>query len=160
MVRRLLFLALVVFFPLSLQAQIYGTDFHTVTVTVQPIAVLQVTSGTVNLTIDGSTAVAGQDQMTVIDQTTSLLWGVNSSNQKITVASSLVSPMFALKLAAVSPTQGVAAPEVTLNAVTSDLLLGIGRSSGSCTLRYTGVALASQGTGSDPHSITFTIVAQ
>jgi hypothetical protein len=49
---------------------------------------------------------------------------------------------------------------VTLSTSAQDLLLNIGRSSGSCTLLYTGIALASQGTGNDVHVITFTVAAQ
>ncbi len=138
----------------------FGVDNHTVTVQVAAISVLQVSAGTVNLNISTANAVAGQDQMTTSDQTTTLLWGTNSSAQKITAATSLVAPQFALKLVAVSPTAGTAAPEMTLSSTSSDLLLNIGRNSGSCLLRYTGVALASQGTGTDIHTITLTILAQ
>jgi len=138
-------------------AQIYGSDFHTVTVTVATITAVQVSSGSVSLSITGAGAVAGQDQMTVVDQTTNLLWGVNSANRKITASTNLVAPQFALKLVALNPTQGTAMPEVTLSTTASDFLLNIGRSSGTCTLRYTGVALASQGTGTDSHTITFTV---
>lgn len=138
----------------------FGVDNHTVTVQVAAISVLQVNAGTVNLNISTANAVAGQDQMTTSDQTTTLLWGTNSSAQKITASTSLVAPQFTLKLVAVSPTAGTAAPEMTLSSTSSDLLLNIGRNSGSCQLRYTGVALASQGTGTDIHTITLTILAQ
>jgi hypothetical protein len=138
-------------------AQIYGSDFHTVTVTVATITNVQVSSGSVSLSITGAGAVAGQDQMTVVNQTTSLLWGVNSANRKITARTNLGAPQFALKLVALNPTQGTAMPEVTLSTTASDFLLNIGRSSGTCTLRYTGVALASQGTGTDSHTVTFTV---
>lgn len=136
------------------------TAGHTVTVQVSPITMLQVSSGTVNMTIDGSNALAGQDVMTTTNTSTSLLWGINSSLKKITVQTSLVSPKFTLKLVALTPSQGSAAPEVTLSAGAGDLLLNVGRSKGDCTLQYSGIALASQGTGSDAHTITFTIQAQ
>jgi hypothetical protein len=138
-------------------AQIYGSDFHTVTVTVATITNVQVSSGSVSLSITGAGAVAGQDQMTVVDQTTNLLWGVNSANRKITVRTNLGAPQFALKLVALNPTQGTAMPEVTLSTTATDFLTNIGRSTGTCTLRYTGVALASQGTGTDSHTVTFTV---
>lgn len=133
---------------------------HTVQVSVATITALQVSAGTVNMTISGAAVVAGQDLMTAVDQSTSLLWGVNSSNQKITVQSSLASPTYALKIEAASPTQGLSAGQVTLSSAAQDFLLNIGRSSGSCTLRYTGEALASQGVGSDAHTITFTVSNQ
>ena len=138
----------------------YGSANHTVTVQVSAITVMQVSSGSVNLNISAANAIAGQDQMSVVDQSTSLLWGTNSSARKITVRSNLAAPKFTLKLLAQSPSVGTPAPEVTLNSVSRDFLLNIGRSMGSCILRYTGVALASQGTGTDTHTITFTIQAQ
>lgn len=144
----------------QLSAQIYGTASHTLTVNVQPITVLQLSSGIVNLNITGSNATAGQDQMTITDQTSSLLWGTNSSLKKITVNTNLSAPLFALKIVAVNPTAGTAATQVTLSTTSNDFLLSIGRSSGSCALLYTAVALASQGTGTDAHTITFTVQAQ
>lgn len=138
-------------------AQVYGNDFHTVTVTVATISVMQVSAGSVSLTITGAGVVAGQDQMTVVEQSTSLLWGTNSLNQKITVSTNLVGALFTLKLVALNPTRGTAMPEVVLSTTANDLLVNIGRTSGSCTLRYTGVALASQGIGTDSHTVTFTI---
>jgi len=142
------------------RAQVFGTATHTVTVQVSVITAVQITGGTVNLNISNANVVAGQDQMSAVDQSTSLLWGTNSSARKITVGTSLAAPKFTLKLLALNPTQGTAAPEVTLASAARDLLLNIGRSSGSCTLRYTGIALASQGTGNDTHVITFTVAAQ
>ena len=136
------------------------TARHTVTVQVSPITVVQVSGGTVNLNVTNAVAAAGQNTMTVTDQSTSLLWGVNSSTRKITVSTSLAAPHFTLKILALNPTQGTAAPEITLSTAPQDFLLGIGRSTGTCSLRYTGVALASQGTGNDVHVITFTVSAQ
>ncbi|MEX0602957.1 MAG: hypothetical protein WD295_06425, partial [Bacteroidota bacterium] len=72
----------------------------------------------------------------------------------------LASPLYALRLLAVSPTIGMAAAEVTLNSTAMDFMLGIGRSSGNCQLRYTALALASQGTGSEIHTVTFTVQNQ
>jgi hypothetical protein len=137
-----------------------ATARHNVTVQVNAITAVQVSAGTVNLNISNAVAVAGQDAMTVTNQSTNLLWGVNSSTRKITVSTNLAAPRYTLKIVALNPTQGLAAPEVTLSSAPHDLLLGIGRSTGTCTLRYTGTALASQGTGNDIHVITFTVQAQ
>jgi hypothetical protein len=141
-------------------AQNFGNGNHTVTVRVSPVTALQLSSGSVNLNITGATAVAGQDVMRVIDASTQLFWGVNSSAKKITVASSLAAPQFTLKLVALNPTKGTPSAEFVLNAAGHDLLLNIGRTSGGCSLRYTAEALASQGTGNDLHVITFTVVTQ
>jgi hypothetical protein len=47
-----------------------------------------------------------------------------------------------------------------LGTAPQDLILNIGRSQGSCTLRYTVTALASKGIGTDSHTITFTVTTQ
>ena len=137
-----------------------ATDAHTVTLQVNQITLLAVSSAALNLTIDGSVAIPGQDLMVVTDQTTMLLWGTNASAQKVTVNTSLAAPLFTLRVVALSPSVGTPAPEVTVNTVPTDFILNIGRSSGSSQMRYTGEALASQGVGTDTHIITFTIVAQ
>ena len=142
------------------KSQVFGLDRHTVTVQVVPITDIQIIGGGVSLDINNSSAIAGQDMMTVTDQSTSIRWATNSANRKITVATDLAVPLFALKLLAVAPTQGAAGPEVILTTTASDLLLNIGRSTGIAALRYTGVAYASQGTGTDNHVITFTIQSQ
>jgi len=112
------------------------------------------------MTITGSQLIAGQDQITITDQSTTILWGTNSSLKKITVNTRLAAPLFVTKVLAVNPTTGTAASESILSTVDRDLILNIGRSSGSSTVRYTGIALASQGTGKDIHSLTFTIQSQ
>jgi hypothetical protein len=142
------------------RAQVYGTSVHAVTVQVSVITAVQVTGGSVSLNIGNASVVAGQDQMSVADQSTSLLWGTNSSARKVSVSTNLAVPKYTLKLLALNPTAGTASAEVTLSASPHDLLINIGRSTGSCTLRYTGVALASQGTGSDVHVVTFTVASQ
>jgi len=141
-------------------AQVYGTGTHTVTVQVSVITAVRVSGASVNLNISAANVVAGQNQMSVTDQSTSLLWGTNSSLRKVSVNTNLAAPKFTLRLLALNPTAGNAAPQVTLSTSANDLLLNIGRSSGSCTLQYTGIALASQGTGTDVHVITFTVAAQ
>lgn len=154
-----LILACVWLCPSPVLAQI-GTDAHTVTIQVNQITLLAVDVGSVNLTVDGSTAVPGQDEMVVTDQSSLLLWGTNASAQKVTASTSLAAPLFTLRLVALSPSAGTPGPEQVLTPVAADFLRDIGRSSGSTQIRYTGVALASQGPGSDTHIITFTIVAQ
>jgi len=142
------------------KGQTYGSDFHRVTVQVSQVTVVQVSSGTVNLSISGANAVAGQNSMTTTDLSTSFLWGTNVSLRKVTVRTSLATPIFTLKLLAVNPTAGTAASEVTLTTTAQDFLINLGKTSGSCQLQYTGIALASLGTGSDAHTITFTVTVQ
>lgn len=142
------------------RAQTIGSDFHKVTVKVSTITAVQVSAGTLNMNITGASVVAGQDAMVLTDQTTSLLWGMNSSLRKVTVNTNLAAPKYTLQLLAVNPTVGTAASQVTLSTTAADFLLNLGKSSGNCLLKYTATALASQGTGSDVHTITFTIAVQ
>jgi hypothetical protein len=137
-----------------------ASDNHTVIVQVAEISVIDVTANTLNLNILDGDIQIGRDLMTVMDQTSSIFWGTNGSSRKITVNTDLASPLFELRLMASSPTRGTPAPEFTLSTIPQDLLLDIGRSLGSSLLQYTGVAYASQGTGTDVHTITFTIVGQ
>lgn len=146
--------------PTTSFGQVYGTATNRITVKVQAITVLQIIGTIVNLNISGSNALAGQDQMMTTDQTSTLAWGTNSSLKKITANTSLAAPKFTLQLVAVNPTFGTAASQMTLSTTANDLLLNIGRSSGTCSLLYTAVALASQGTGTDAHTITFTVLTQ
>jgi len=152
--------AIAALWPIGAAAQKLDSDAHSVRVTVLPISVVTLSSGTVTLDMSLGQIVPGQDQMSVEDQSTALSWGTNSSSQKITASTSLASPLFDLRLVALTPTRGSAGPEFTLSPAAQDLLLEVGRSTGSCVLRYTGRALASQGPGTDVHIITFTVVSQ
>jgi hypothetical protein len=127
---------------------------------VAEISVIDVTANTLSLNILDGDIQIGRDLMFVTDQTSSILWGTNSSSRKVTASTDLAAPQFELRLVALSPTRGTPGPEFALNTIPQDLLLDIGRSLGSSLLQYTGVAYASQGTGTDVHTITFTIVAQ
>jgi hypothetical protein len=135
---------------------------HIAQVNVSQIAVVGVGPGAVSLNITGVGIVAGVNQMTVTDQTTTLSWGANTSTAKISVKTSLGSPKFTLTVQAVSITgvpssAGISAPTVTLSTTSQDFMTGIGLKRGTCNLLYTGIALASNGTGTDSHTITFTI---
>ncbi len=95
-----------------------------------------------------------------VDGTTKLLWTSNGDNRKIAVASNVTSPRFILKIQAekISEGAGMAEPRVTLSgSETHDLIVGVRRSAGGCTLKFTAVADASQGVGSEAHLITYTI---
>lgn len=160
-----LLLAALSFFSLALPqcaiAQVYGSDFHAVNVTVGTVNIVQVSAGTVSLSIGTAQVVAGVDLMgPVTNSATSLLWGFNSSNRKVTVQTTLADRKYILKVLCVAPTQGTAAPEVTLSTTATDFLINAGRSSGSCSIQYSGSALASAGVGADSHTITFTVAVQ
>jgi len=138
----------------------FASDNHTVTVSVPPLTLLQINGGTVSLDITSAQAVAGQDQMTLSNNGTQMLWGTNSSAQKITAVTDLAAPLFTLQVEATAASQGTSPGPVTLTTTAGDLLLNIGRTSGSCTIVYTSIVLASLGTGTESHTITFTIQTQ
>jgi hypothetical protein len=140
------------------------TANHTITVRVDPVTAMQIGIGTININITGANAVAGQDQMSVIDESNTIYWGTNNNLQKISIKTNLT-PLFTVKALATTITlfsgAGVIpAAEATLSTIDKDFLLHVGRSSGSAKVRYTCIALASQGTGAEMHTITFTIQSE
>ncbi len=146
--------------PQRCVSQVYGTATNMITVNVQPITILQVSATILDFNFTAANAVAGQDAMILTDQTSTLSWGTNSSTlNKIAVSTSLASPKYTLQLEAVNPTAGGSAGVVTLSTTPQTLVTTIARSVGTCGLLYTVTALASQGMGSDSHTITFTITS-
>ena len=132
------------------------TDSHTVTVTVNAINEIAVTGGNILLTINSATA--GSEPNNTVDATTGLQWTSNATGKKITIGTDLAAPEFVLKALATGVTGGTAATEVTVSNVAQDYVTGVSTTTGSGTTRYTASASAAGGTGSDVHTITFTIV--
>jgi hypothetical protein len=145
--------------PLGLLAQ----ASHNVKTTFQPLAVVSVSQGSVSLAITGAGVVAGTDPMTVTDQATTLSWGANTATAKIAVKTSLAVQKYTLTVQAINingipSSAGISAPVVTLTRTSTDFMTGIGLKRGTCNLRYTGIAHAIDGVGTDSHTtITFTI---
>jgi hypothetical protein len=131
---------------------------HTVTVRVVPITEITLTGG--NITLTASAATAGQQPDPATNTACGLAWTATSANAKITVATSLASAGFTLKVVAQGVTGGAAAPEVTLSNTAADLVTGAGKATGACTLRYAASATAAQGTGSDVHIVTYTLTSE
>ena len=133
---------------------------HTIPVTVSPVSIIRVLGGDVTINITGADATAGVDQMTSApNDASTLIWGTNSTPRKITISTNLTPQTYTLKAEARSPSVGSAVGEVTLStaAYDYDFITDVGRTSGNAVIRYTGIALASKGIGTDSHSITFTI---
>ena len=131
---------------------------HTVTVQVNAITELTLTGGDVTLTT--ATATAGQEPDPAANTDCALAWTATPADMRITVATSLASPMFTLKVLAQNVTGGSAAPEVTLSNAAADFITGAGKTTGGCALRYTAAATAAQGTGSDVHTVTYTLTSE
>jgi hypothetical protein len=134
-----------------------NTDNHTVTVTVEAINEAAITGGDLTLTIN--TATAGQEPDDAVDNTTcDLDWTTNEATKKITVETNLAAPTFTLKVLAQNVTGGTAEAEVTLSTTgANDFVTAISTTTGGCDLQYTASATAAQGTGSDVHTVTYTL---
>ena len=118
-----------------------------------------ITGGNVTLTINS--AVAGSDPTDASDATAGLTWDSDEGSKKITVVSDLGSPSFTLRVKATGLTDGTSAGQVTVINSAQDFVTGIPVTvSGGCTLSYTASATATQGTGSDAHTITYTIMSE
>ena len=149
-------LAGIVMFTLAGLLNAEDNDNHQVTVQVQAINEVSVSGGNVTLTI--STATAGSDPDDAsYNSTCDLLWTTNEASKKITVVTSLASQNFTLKVLAQNVTGGSAAGQVTLSTTPSDFVTGVATTTGSCDLQYTATATAANGTGSDVHTVTYTI---
>ena len=135
-----------------------GTATQSVTVDVDVVNELEAT-GTVLLTI--ASATAGSDLNAEVDSTTAdLLWTTNDVSRKITVASDLTTPMFHLSVLAEDVSGGTAAAEVEFaDATAQDLVTGVATNVGGCGLKYSAVASAADGVGTDSHTLTFTIAS-
>jgi hypothetical protein len=153
---RLLSLAAMLLVALACPAAGASSDGHTVTVQVNAVNELAVSGGNITLTVNSATP--GSDLDDATDSTTcDLAWTTNQASKKITAETNLAAPNFTLKVVAQNVSGGTAAPEVTLSTTAQDFVTGASQSSGSCDLAYTASATAAQGTGSDVHTITYTI---
>ena len=127
---------------------------------------IAILNGDVSLNI--TTATAGQQPVSDMDETGQLEWTTLETDaiKKITAQTSLGAPSFELKLTAinVSSGDGTSAGEITLSTTPSNLVedirAGILVTPGSCTLRYRASATAGGGSGTDNHTVTFTIMDQ
>ncbi len=135
-----------------------STANHTVTVTVSIINEVAITGGNFTLTIN--TATSGSDPDDATDATTcDLSWTTNEATKKITVATDLAAPVFGLTVEAQNVSGGTAAAVVTLSTTATDFVTGISTTVGTCDLAYTASATAANGTGSDNHTVTYTLTA-
>jgi hypothetical protein len=115
-------------------------------------------------TLNVTTAVAGADPTPVINTSSRLRYRAQAKVCRITVQTSCPSQKFTLTVLATGVVRGVAAPAVTLqngvaatNFITSIPTGWSGTT--TITLRYTASPLFSQGTGTDTHTVTYTILA-
>lgn len=128
---------------------------------------LALVGGDIGLNI--TSASAGQQPDPVTDETVLLEWTTQALDptKKIIVQTGNGSPRYSLTIQGinVSADDGVAAGVVPLTTTPADLIVSIPADippgdPGTCTLRYAASANASAGSGSDVHTVTFTVVDQ
>ncbi len=129
---------------------------HQVTVIVEAINELAISGGDIVLTI--ASAVQGQDPDPVSNSDASLNWTTNESDKKIVVETDLAAPLFDLSVEASNISGGTAAGSVAISTTAQDFVTGISLTSGDCSLLYTAEAEAADGTGTDVHNITYTLI--
>ena len=86
-----------------------------VTVTVATLTYISVNPTSLSMTITAANAVAGQDAMTITNQSSTLYWATNASPRKITVYTDNGAPLFTLQILALNPTVGTASAQLTLS---------------------------------------------
>ena len=136
------------------------TDTHVVTVMVNGIDWVDVDNTQVDLiiTINAATGV-GQDTAV-----SSLNYGTNQANRKITVQTDLAVINFPLyvqasgvAIANFGAAPGAAGAEVTITTAAADLITGISASDANCTLTYRAEADVSDTPATETHNVTYTI---
>ncbi len=136
-----------------------STARQTITLQVMELNKLDLVGGPLTLQIGGVNDGALEPNPAT-DASTKLYWTSNGDTRKIAVASNITSPNFILRIEAEKAGNGPgkAEPEVTLSDnAPHDLLVGVERSSGSCTLKFTALANVAAGVGTEQHLITYTI---
>jgi hypothetical protein len=130
-----------------------------------PAGDLSLAGGNVTLTIHS--AMAGSQPAGAESESCQLRWTtlVSDPIQKITIHTNLAAPHFTLRAQANDLHHGEDADEVTLSTMAHDFVTSIPANvtisdPGECGISYSASASAANGTGTDNHTITFTIVAQ
>lgn len=152
------FIILLIVSAMASTAHAASTATHSVTVNVSAINEVAVAGGALVLNI--ATATAGSNPDDATDSSTNdLQWTSNESSKKITAETDLGSPNFALQVEASGVSGGTTAGAITLSSSAQDFVTGISTTVGSCDLAYTASATAAEGTGTDAHTVTYTITA-
>lgn len=156
--RRMLLLAL--FSPAALLAQPALTT-QELTLQVMEVNKIDVSRRALALVVDHSSKATGE-VFVVENQDGALIWTTNGSQKKITIASSTGSTRYTLKIVASmrdGSTQSTG-PEITiLDEQSHDLLVGLPRGAGRCSIKYVATASLERGPGSEVQTLTYTITA-
>ncbi|NQT24495.1 hypothetical protein HQ585_04005 [candidate division KSB1 bacterium] len=152
------FLALLVVVALMGTGSLFAADFddHTVTVDVTAISEVAITGGNITITINSATA--GSEPGPETDATCDLSWTTNEAAQKITVVSSIASPVYPLTVTAGTVSGGVTGGTCTLNTTAKDFVTGVATTVGTCDMEYSASAAVTNGTGNEAHTVTYTMI--
>ena len=144
---------------LGFAGSVMAQSSHQVTVSVSAISVMEMTGGgDLTITINACSD-PGSEPDPVQDATRGLEWTTNETGKKITVASGVAYSTYSLAVVATGVSGGSAAPSVALDdADTHDFVTGVAETVGSCAIQYTASATAAAGTGSEAHTVTYTLV--
>lgn len=126
-----------------------------------PAGQLSIVGAGPNLVV--STAIAGQEPDPVMDESCQLRYskGAPDPSMKITVRTNYAGPLFGLEVEAFNESNGDPTGAVMLSTTPRDLITNITAvSNQSCSLRYRAVPTASDGTGIEVHTVTYTICGQ
>jgi hypothetical protein len=117
-------------------------------------------------TISSGIVVGNQCQLVApaTNSASSFRYSAGNAIRKITVRTSCTSPRFTLQVSG-TVTRGTAiaqGPVILNSGVATDFIRDIPRNStnGRCTLNYTASATFANGTGTDTHTVTYTIATQ
>ncbi len=132
---------------------------QTITLRVEEINKVSVNIPTLQLTISQAQANSG-DTISVVNTDGLLSWATNGDNKKLTVTSDRQSSRFLLKMEAQNITNnaGTATPEIVLvDNQPHDLVVGVSKKTGRCTLRVTASTTLGAGVGTESYILTYTI---
>ncbi len=130
---------------------------HQVTVTVTAINEITLAGGNITLTINSATGGSEPDPAT--NATCSIAWTTTETGRKITAQTSLATPEYELEVEATGVTGGTTAGAVVLTTTGQDFVTGVAETTGGATLSYTATATASDGTGTEVNTVTYTVTA-
>jgi hypothetical protein len=143
---------------LGLAGSVMAQSSHDVTVSVSAISVMEMTGGgDLTITINACSD-PGEEPDPVQNSDRGLEWTTNETSKRITVASNSAYSTYSLAVVATGVSGGSAAPSVDLDdADTHDFVTGVAETVGACTIQYTASATAAAGTGSEEHTVTYTL---
>ncbi len=143
---------------LFLKAQ-QATAAQRLTLRIGEVNIISLTQPVVQFILD-QTQQVNNDTVSVTNSEGMLLWISNGENKKITIATNISAPRYILKVNPINlaANSGLTANEAVLSDNSPhDLIIGVTRSSGKCSLGITASASLAAGIGIEAQTLTYTI---